>query len=590
MKKLLIRSLSVLFLLSLMAGARAQKLKVTETKMPLTKKANKFSTYGGTFWNQDQSNLHTFYLYTEKKTSPMKFQEIPFSVTGKLGKPVEAEYTPKNLTQYNLEVDESITEPNKFTSFDKDIVWFKHGVIGLNAVAYEGKFESQYSSRFFPGYEFEKTSDRILLMGEENQSLNMAFVESTGESIDKFSNQMKASRIEQWGSMAYIPKGETAIVGGLMNGRVKIGLDASEDWLRYRFMVGRYNTSTMSFDSQEFYEYDYSMTMITWLKTEDANAVLFGMYPKGIIENNRAKFPDTQLQKMMLLVFDKKGNKVSENIIDVDPKVQLPQKTLAVDNGAAGLTYLDGAYYLNMHTAEVNRGTGPMENINIVKIKDGQVHYNKLISMDEFDSKLVTPKSEKIKKYNKRGTSVQVETFTKTPTNDLMIIGKLLFANAEKLILHLDDETGELKHSYLTEYFYAKKAVTVPIGERGWATTKAAVDKDPTYYDFQTSYQFIDDHTMYLMFRTQTGDIRMGATRSRTSSSSYATYYKTVSISEYYTFGKLFKINLKDGTMSEPVMIDDEVTVGLDPLFISEDGTAFIHGYDGKNYKITTVK
>lgn len=589
MKKLLLKSISILFLLGLLGGANAQKLNVSETKMPLTKKANKFSTYGGTFWSEDHSKLHTFYLYTEKKTSPMKFQEIPFSVTGKLGKPVEAEYTAGNLTQYNLDVDEAITEPDKFTSFDKNIVWFKHGVIGLNAVAYEGRFESQYSSRFFPGYEFEKTSDRILLMGEENQALNLAFVESTGESIDKYSNQMKISNIEQWGSMAYIPKGETAIVGGLMNGRVKIGLNASEDWLRYRFMVGRYNTNTMSFDSQEFYEYDYSLTMMTWLKTDDANAVLFGMYPKGIIENNRTKFPDTQLQKMMLLVFDKKGNKVSETIFDVDPKVQLPQ-TLAIGNGGAGLTYLDGAYYLNMHTAEGKWGSGLMENINIVKIKDGQVQYNKLISMDEFDSKLVTPKSEKIKKYNKRGTSMQVETLTKTPANDLMIIGKLLLANAEKLILHIDDKTGELKHSYLTEYFTAKKAVTVPIGERGWATTKAAVDKDPNYYDFKTSYEFIDDNTMYLMFRTQTGDIRMGASRSRTSTSGNYTVTRSVSISEYYTFGKLFKINLKDGTMSEPVMIDDEVTVGLDPLFVAEDGTAFIHGYDGKNYKMTAVK
>lgn len=588
MKKILFKSLLLVFILSQLS-VKAQKLKVTETKMPLTKKANKFSAYGGTFWNEDQSQLHTFYLYTEKKTSPLKFQEVPFSTSGKLGKPVEAEYNLGSLSKYDLEVDESITEPDKFTSFDKDIVWFKHGTIGLNAVAYEGKFESQYDSRFFPGYEFEKTSDRILLMGKENQALNFAFVESTGENIDKYSNQIQTGRIEQWSSMAYIPKGETAIVGGLMNGRVKIGLDASEDWLRYRFMVGRFNTNTMSFDSQQFYEYDYSMTMMTWLKTEDANAVLLGMYPKGIIENNRVKFPDTQLQKMMLLVFDKKGNKVSETIFDVDPKVQLPQ-TLEIGNDGAGLAYIDNAYYLMMHTADGKWGSGSMENINIVKIKDGKVQYNNLISMEEFDSKLVTSRSEKIKKYNKRGTNIQVEKFIKTPNNDLMILGKLLLANGEKVILYIDDQTGELKNSYLTENLVAKKAVTVPIGARGWAKTKAAVDKDPAYYDFMTSYQFINDDVAYVMFRTQTGDMRMGSIRSSTSDAGSFSITRSVSISEYYTFGKLFKIDLKNGKMSEPVMIDDEVTVGYDPLYISADGTAFIHGYDGKNYKMTTVK
>lgn len=589
MKKLLFRSLITLLFIGQMMSVSAQKLKVTETKMPLTKKANKFSTYGGTFWDQDHSNLHTFYLYTEKKTSPMKFQEIPFSVTGKLGNPVEAEYTLEKLSQYNLEVDESITKPEKFTSFDKDIVWFKHGTIGLNGVAYEGNFEAQYESRFFPGYDFKKSSKRILLMGDENQAINLAFVESSGEQIDGYTNQMKVGFLEGWGSMAYIPKGETAIVGGLMNGRVKIGLDASEDWLRTRFMVGRYNTNSMSFDSQEFYEYDYSLTMMTWLKTENTNAVLFGMYPKGIIENNRVKFPDQELQKIMLLVFDKKGNKVSETIFDVDPKVQLSE-TIEVGNGGAGLAYVDDAYYLMMHTAEGRWGSGPMENINVVKIKDGKVQYNNLISMEEFESKLVTAKSEKFKKYNKKGTNIQVEDFIKTPTGNVMILGKMLLANNERVILYLDDQSGELKNSYLSETLVGKKAVTVPIGARGWAKTKAATAKDPAYYDFMTSYQYTGDEELYLMFRTQTGDMQMGSARTRTSSTSYATYYKTVSISEYYTFGKLYKINLKDGTMSEPVMIDDEVTVGLDPLFISEDGTAFIHGYDGKNYKMTTVK
>jgi len=412
----------------------------------------------------------------------------------------------------------------------------------------------------------------------------LAFVESSGEQIDGYTSQMKVGFLEGWGSMAYVPKGETAIVGGLMNGRVKFGLNASEDWLRYRFMVGTYNTSTMSFESQKFYEYDYSLNMMTWLKTEDANAVLFGMYPKGIIENNRVKFPNKQLQGMMLLVFDKDGNKVSETIIDVDPKVQLPQ-TIEIGNAGAGLTYLDNAYYLMMHTAEGKWGSGEMEHVNIIKVKDGEVQYNSLIPVEELEARQSTAKSEKIKKYNKRGTSIGVETMTKTPNDDLLIFGKLLLSGSEKVILHLDDQTGVLKKNYMSENLVAKKPVAVPIGARGWAKQNVAYDKDPKYYDFKTSYVFSGDH-LFVLYRTQTGDMRMGTSFSRTSGN----YVESVSISEYYTYGKLLKISLTDGSMSEPVMIDDEITVGLDPMYISEDGMALIHGYDGKNYKMTTVK
>lgn len=556
--------------------------------MPLSRKANKFSAYGGTFWDSDKSNLRTFYLYSEKKSSPLKYQQIPFSSSGKLGEAKDEFYITENLLQYDLEADEKITQPEKFTSFDKDIVWFKHSVLGLNGVAYEGRFKAQYDSRFFPGYEFEKSSDRMLLMGKENQAINLAFVESTGEQIDGFSKQMKTGFMESWASMAYIPKGESAIIGGLMNGRVKIGLDASEDWLRYRFMVGKFNTNTMSFDSQTFYEYDHTLTMMTWLKTEEHNAVLFSLYPKGVIENNRVKFPDQQLQGMMLLVFDKEGNKVSETIIDVDPKVQLPQ-TLEIGNDGAGLKYLDGAYYLVLHTAEGNWGSGPMEKVNVIKVKDGEVIYNSLIPIEELDAKKTVAKSEKIKKYNKRGTSIGIETLVKTPNDDLLIFGKLLLSANQKVILYIDDKTGALKQNFMSESLVGKSAVNVPIGARGWAKQKVAYEKDAKYYDFNTSYVFYGDE-LFVLYRTQTGDMRMGTSFTRVTQTDYSTTSKSVSISEYYTYGKLFKINLSDGSISEPVMIDKAITVGLNPMYISQDGTVFIHGYDGKNYTMTTVK
>lgn len=578
----------MLFFMGFIVQTQAQKLNVTETKMPLTKKANKFSAYGGTFWDTDKGTLRTFYLYSEKKDSPLKFQEIPFSASGEIGKPVDDYFSIENLSQYNVEVDEKITNPEKFTSFDKEMIWFKHSSIGLNGVAYEGGFEPQYSSRFFPGYEFEKSSDRILLMGKGNQAINLAFVESSVEQIDGYTAQMETGYFEGWSSMAYVPKGETAIVGGLVNGRVKIGLNASEDWLRYRFMVGSFNTNTMQFDSQRFYEYDYSLTMMTWLKTDEHNAVLFGLYPKGVIQNNRVRFPNKELQGMMLLVFDKSGNKVSETVINVDPKVQLPE-TIEIGNDGAGLTYLDGAYYIMMHTAEGKYGSGVMENVNLVKVLNGKVVYNSLIPMSEIENKKVTASAEKVKKYNKRGTSIEVETMVKTPTNDLLVFGKFLMAGNQKIILQIDDKTGALKRNFMSETLEGKSAVKIPIGARGWAKQKVAHEKDEAYYDFNTSIILSGDD-VYVLYRTQTGDMRMGAGFSRTNTSGYVQTTKMVSISEYYTYAKLFKINLVTGSMSEPVMMDKEVAVGLDPMFVSEDGAAFIHGYNGKNYTMTTVR
>ena len=48
-------------------------------------------------------------------------------------------------------------------------------------------------------------------------------------------------------------------------------------------------------------------------------------------------------------------------------------------------------------------------------------------------------------------------------------------------------------------------------------------------------------------------------------------------------------INKSTGAIVDPVMIDDEILVGYYGMYLGKDGKAFLHGYDGKNYKITTV-
>jgi len=80
-----------------------------------------------------------------------------------------------------------------------------------------------------------------------------------------------------------------------------------------------------------------------------------------------------------------------------------------------------------------------------------------------------------------------------------------------------------------------------------------------------------------------------GSTISTSQTTDYITYTKSVKIDEVFAFGKLIMINKKTGAVAEPVVIDDEILVGAYGMYVGKDGKAYLHGYDGKKYQMTTV-
>lgn len=584
----------ILLALVLSAGfTSAQKLDIETHKMPISKKARKYGQYGGSYWDSSGEKLQTIYTYREKRRSPRSFDLVTITPDGEVTGPETELLRPENTAKLDLQIDETILEEDEFENFNGEMVWFKRVDLGWNAIAYEGRFTPVSGDFGFAGYRFEKESSKIKLMGDGNQALMLDFVMADGPIVEKYSGKVLLKRdiggLATLATYAYVPKGDQVIVGGLMNGRVKIGMDASPDWLCTRYMVGTYDTGKMEWVEQNFIEFDYTMGVLASIKTDDGAAVLLRKDTKGVINNNRVRFPDSEYQGTVLLTFDKEGNLTSQ--IDFDKEAfnlaNLRELT-SLTPPKIEIRKLHESYLISA----VNYAKGnKFGSWNIYKITDGEIAFSRTFTKDDLNA-FDTPKGEKVK-YLIKKREVPVLNWIFTTDDELLLCGEV--EEIGNFIMRLDSEKGTTKQLAVSKYWVPKKNVNIPLGVRGWSKTKAKKGGED-YFDYPTTLQTNGDWYCVL-YRKMNSGMTPGSTISSTSSYTYnhqygsttTTYTKKVKIDEVFAFGKLVMINKKTGAMTESLVIDDEILVGAYGFYVGKDGRLYLHGYDGKKYQMTTV-
>lgn len=567
----------------------AQKLEVSTQELPISKQARKFGQYSGSYWDSNGETLQTIYTYREKRKSPRSFDLVNINLEGKITGPETELLELENLVKLDLNLDETISEEDDFENFDQEMVWFKRVDLGWNAIAHDGYLEPISDEYGFVGYRFEKQSKKIELMGNGNQSLMLDFVLADGPIVDKYASKVLLDRdflgLSSMASYAYVPKGDKVIIGGLMNGRVKIGMDASPDWLTTRYLVGTYDTEKMDWVEQNFIEFDYTMHSLATLKTDDEVAVLLRKDTKGTIENNRVRFNDSEYRGVVMLIFDKNGNLTSQLDLDFGDFNFPPLQGMAnIVAPKFDIRKIDDSFVISA----VGFGKGSQfESLNVYKITDGKIAFSQKFlaeDLNNFDS----PQGEKVKELIRK-KEVPVFSEIINAGNELLLMGSI--SEIADFMIRLDAVTGEPIQIVAAEYWTPKKNATIPLGVRGWSKTKSSRSSDE-FFDYPVIVREYGDW-YYILYRK----MNYGMTPGSTISSSYSTdngvvkttYTKSVKIDELFAFGKLFMVNKKTGAITEPLLIDDEILVGAYGLYLAKDGKAFMHGYDGKKYQMTTV-
>ena len=586
MKKVFI----LVMLIASFTYASAQKLDVNTEALPISKKARKFGQYGGSYWDANKENLQTIYTYRETKKSPRSYDLVKTSLSGKISGPETDLFNLNTLSKLDLEIDETISEEEEFENFNQEMVWIKRVDLGWNAVAFDGHFEAISDAFGFVGYKFDKESKKTLLMGEENQSLMLDFVLAEGPIVEKYSSKVLDQGfmgLSSFASFAFVPKGEKVVLGGLMSGRVKIGMDASPDWLNTRYLVGTYNTGSMQWEEQNFIEFDYTMHALTSLKTSDGVVVLLRKDTKGTIENNRVRFNDSEYRGVVMLEFDNKGHLKSKLVFDLDD-FNFPPIGTSLSNTVApkfDIKKVGDFYYVS--AVSFGKGT-QFESLNLYKIANGNIAFSKKFmanDLNDYDS----PDGEKVK-YLIKKREVPVIDEIIASQDEILFLGSI--KEVGNFVIRLDSDSGDLKQLVASEHWIPKQAVNIPLGVRGWSKTKSSRNSEG-FIDYPVTVKENGDW-YYILYRKMNDGMTPGSSVKSTTATGngYITTYVTtkVTIDEVFAFAKLILINKKTGAMVEPLVIDDEILVGAEGMYLAEDGTAFLHGYDGKKYQMTTAK
>jgi hypothetical protein len=582
MKKLL----SIIVLFAVVISVNAQK--VEEIEIPMSKKARKFGQYGGSFFTADKNAIWTFYTYRESKNQPRVYDEITTTLDGKTSEPKTNDLTLENLVQYNLSIDETISEEAEFENFNQPMVWFKRMDLSTNAVAFGGYFVPVDDGLGFMGYNFEKSSDKTLLMGKEDVSLNMDFVLAEGPIVEKYSskvlNRKGLFNVTQLATFGFAPKGGKVLIGGIMNGRVKIGMNASPDWIRNRYMTGIYNTENMSWESQQFFEFDYTLSNLRSIKKSDEAAVLLRKDSKGTIKNNRVRFNDCVYKGLMVLIFDSKGNLKSQ--------VDLPYEDLDLQESAVGeyvpnvyLNEVDGDYV----ATTVAFDGKDFKSLTLYRISDGKLIQTNSLKPSDFEN-ASKPSGEKIKSLFPKNTLIEIREIISLD-GETMFLGSINKDYEFIITTNGNDQTASVVVSQALDKI---KSINIPLGKRTWTglnswSKEKSTDDADALQDVPAIVQKDGDYT-YILYRKNQDWMTPGSRISRSYSGYNSITTTTITVDELFTFGKLLVINNKTGEVTSPISFDDKILVGENPFLIGNNGRVFFHGWDGKKYMFYSFK
>lgn len=552
MKKIIKSQLWVALLLS--AGtAMSQKLQTSEVVLPTSKDASKKGMYVNTTLTKDNT-INTFVAYDLKK-GELGFDVATVDLSGKLLSNASEVASTATAQKYGITIPnpDMVENPAKGKTVLRLVT--ANGVLGKLKVE-EGTFEPKYATsadyganvitytkvlrgfKFLPGKSYDS-----------DMRLNIFAAHTTPENDIERTFNIIEGYIPN--TVAYLPS--TGVISFL-------GKDARFDKnspnAHNVLISGQFDGKTKSFTNVVEHVLEYNVVNVTSGTAADGNkAVLVSALNAPTTIGAHKKWQADGTPYMTFITFDTQG-KVKENVTFKSKSIR----------GNFGVTGFDGANYVvslvnGEHDGYYRADIGKATDIQIVKIQNGSVAAQEVISLDDAEKLVITPggKAGKLKI-----KSVNFISYEKAPNGDILAYSS---AGSEYAVFQFDTN-AKLKAIY-------------------------SIERVPGKELFESGIQSIAiGSDLYMLFREQSGAIAQGVSKSY--SRSGVGYMKNVNFSrndELMTYGRIVKLNAESKSLSEPVDVADDVILGESPLIMGANGLLLVPTRSSKgSYKMLAIK
>ena len=536
-----------------MLPANAQKLKVEDIDLPVSKTAKKKGMFVNTTLTEN-GDIRTFISY-DMKGNKLGIDVFTVDATGKLIDNSSEIASKSVATKYNIDIPAPGTMENPSKGVNVLRLVGSTGIAGKLKIE-EGYFKPKYatSTDYGPyittytsilrGYKFQdekvnKSDYRLNMYGanfKEGDNLEQSYSILEGIVPLTVGYFRKEATIAFMGWDARIPDKDAENAANVI-------------------YTGQFNGNTFDFFNIKPTILEYNQRLIT--KTYDYQGNLAVLVSTLNAPTSSAKLNEHQakgIPYMTYLTMDKESN-IVDNVTFESGSVR----------GNFSLGSYDGNHFIigNInanHDGYARNDIGTSTHFQVVKIKEGKVVNKQMTSKEEMLAKAVTPKGEKTKlKYK----DLQFTNFIQSPNGD----GSLTFARAfpgkEDFIFHVDNN-GYLKTVYAMPRF------------------------EGIFHSVQVMGSGND---IYVLYRTQNGEIAQGISKSISRGAGYMKNVTFSRVDELMTFGRVHKINLLNKTISDPVDFLPDVILGADSMYKGSSGELILPVRDAKrNYRMVTIK
>lgn len=526
----------VVLALFLIASSYAQKLSLKENEVELTKDAQKASkkgelSYGGSYWNTDQSEMYSFYLYQPKK-SPMMMDVAVFDSEGNYKELRTEEFSPNSLSAYNLEVAEEISN-NGGSLAGKKVGYFKRPTFPGKPKLNIGYFENRYTNGLWTGYEFEEEED--MKIGPKFWPFFTVALGGDQEGNDNY----KLAKVNKWGRLfqgnrTYISLDERAVIGGqkaeMKDGKASI------------FYLGIFNMATKEWESSQ----DINM----------GAEILPGLWAYHRDDDGNIHCLVGTKEGFYVLQVDREGNLLYNVPLSIPSKGNGKAEYFTFKSNGKTL-YVAGAHY-----SSNQNGGDPA--IGISKVENGKEVAYMNASNEELSRQLKIADGSKVK-FNK-------ERFFSLDRLEEIPSGYILFFSSVNRGTSVNDYAAQFSKDGKLEACYASEAIEVASSRKGGAGNGGHVKPIVA----------LKGNKLYWLSRNIPEDLQKGVyfdTDYEDLGYFSKTTVTTMRNDETYQKGSLVVLDLDNKTISNQIMLD-EVLVGANPMQILQNGDVLLNALD----------
>lgn len=518
------------------SGVFAQELSVKNSNTELSKDAEKSAkkgelNYMGAYWNGDQTEMYSFYLYTPKK-GPLMMDVAIFDNAGNFKELRSDEFTAENLAKYKLEPAKEITE-QKSDLAGKKVAYFKRPVFPGKPTLNYGYFEDRYTNGLWSGYEFVEEGDEKV-----GPKFWPFFTVALGGDQEGNDNYLLA-KVNKWGRLFegnrnYVGMDEKVVIGGqkaeMKDGEARI------------FLLGIFNMATKEWESQQ----DIDM----------GAEILPGLWSYHKDEAGNVHCLVGTKEAYYVLQVDKSGTLMHK------VKMSIP----VMGNGLADyFTYKsDGStlYVAASHFATKQRGGDP--GIGISKIEDGKEVAYMSASNEELENAMLLAKRSKAK--------FKKEKYIKVDRLDIIPGGYMLFFSSANRGAENDNYAAQFNAEGQLVASYAADGIDAAMVGKGGDASGG----------HQMPIIALKGNKLYWLMRSIPQGWQQGI-HFDTDYEDLGTYSVTTTTTlrndETFALGNLVVIDIDAKTISNQVA-PEEALIGANPMLILPNGNVLFNAVD----------